>query len=358
MASCSSFNNNNDDLCQGCVVTLHQAILRFSNNKESTREFLINHGVFPRAVKCPKCGRDCVYRPDLHQWYCNTQTKIPKSRKKRRCDFCVTEYRGTFFSGTSLPTWKIVLFVMHWLQIFFLHSTVVENLPINIHTSIDWRSFCAEVAQYWQKNLKPIGGEGIFVEIDETLIARRKYERGRILKQLWVFGGIERVTKRRFLVALGEGERRNKETLWPLIEKYIVKGSVIVSDKWKAYQGLESLGYKHLVINHSENFVDPANPDVHTQNIERMWRTVKSWIKRPGMQAQYLDQYLARYHFCTSFDRGQRLHQFFLQAAKLYPFGLTLDSEESSRVASQSKHRTGRDLEDVGSDEEGDLVVE
>ena len=40
--------------------------------------------------------------------------------------------------------------------------------------------------------------------MDETLIALRKYERGRILKLLWVFGGIERVTKLRFLVALGE----------------------------------------------------------------------------------------------------------------------------------------------------------
>ena len=40
-----------------------------------------------------------------------------------------------------------------------------------------------------------------------------------------------KVVKRRFLVALGEGERRNKKNPWLLIEKYIVKGSVIISDK-------------------------------------------------------------------------------------------------------------------------------
>ena len=107
------------------------------------------------------------------------------------------------------------------------------------------------------------------MEMDETLIALRKYERGRILKLLWVFGGIERVTKLRFLVALCEGEHCNKETLWLLTEKYIAKGSVIVTNKLKTYQGLQSLGNRHLVINH-RIFVDPTNPDVHTQNIERM----------------------------------------------------------------------------------------
>ena len=45
------------------------------------------------------------------------QNKIPKNKK--RDVTCVTEYRGTFFSGTHLQTWKIDFFVMHCLQIFF-----------------------------------------------------------------------------------------------------------------------------------------------------------------------------------------------------------------------------------------------
>ena len=47
-----------------------------------------------------------------------------------------------------------------------------------------------------KKILKPISGEGTVVEIDETLIDCQKYEKGQILKPLWVFGGIEKVTKR------------------------------------------------------------------------------------------------------------------------------------------------------------------
>ena len=61
---CNDIDNDSHNWCQGCVITLHQAILTFSNNTESTREFLINHIVFFRAVKCPNCGSDCSYRPD------------------------------------------------------------------------------------------------------------------------------------------------------------------------------------------------------------------------------------------------------------------------------------------------------
>ena len=37
------------------------------------------------------------------------------------------------------------------------------------------------------------------MEIDETLIVRRKFNRSRVLKQLWLFG-VE-LSKRRFVVA-------------------------------------------------------------------------------------------------------------------------------------------------------------
>ena len=57
------------------------------------------------------------------------------------------------------------------------------------------------------------------------------------MKQVWLFGGIERVSKQRFVVALtGDvGKKRDKATLVPLIKKYIKFGSIIYSDCWGAY---------------------------------------------------------------------------------------------------------------------------
>ena len=146
---------------------------------------------------------------------------------------------------------------------------------------------------------------------------KRKYNRGRCLRTVWVFGGVERDTKKKFIVPLlkdsdggeePENVSRSAENLVPLIKKYILPDSIIYSDKWKAYDSLSSVGYTHFSINHSEKFVEG---DVHTQKVERLWRDLKEWIKRPGMKKGHLHHYIGRYLFCTSGeDREQLLHKF------------------------------------------------
>ena len=44
-----------------------------------------------------------------------------------------------------------------------------------------------------------LGGEGRVVEIDESKFGRQKYHRGRRVDGQWVFGGVERESKRCFL---------------------------------------------------------------------------------------------------------------------------------------------------------------
>ena len=82
---------------------------------------------------------------------------------------------------------------------------------------------------------------------------------------MWIFGGVVRGTYGRncFMV---EVEHRNAETLLPLIQQYIRPGSTIASDFWRAYFRIDQLpqGFHHVQVNHSENFVDPQNPDIHT----------------------------------------------------------------------------------------------
>ena len=55
-------------------------------------------------------------------------------------------------------------------------------------------------------------------------------------------------------------------------------GTTIITDSWKGYNDVKKY-FKHLVINHSKNFVDPKNKEIHTQKIERFWRTLKSFLK-------------------------------------------------------------------------------
>lgn len=304
-------------LCDGCTYNYWKFIKEFYLDDEAAITFLRNHGVLPLEVQCPYCEVPCTYREDRHSWYCGRWTKIAKTKKRRQCNFTTSDYKGTFLDGTHLKPSEIVCFVNHWLKKKWNHDTVLHCLNWAPSTSVDWRSFCSEVTEWWFDNQDSIGGEGIEVEIDETLFVKRKYNRGRMPRQLWAFGGIERVSKKCFIVPLVDKDR-SAGTLIPIIKQYIRPGSVIYSDSWHAYSKLCDEGYTHYMINHQEHFVDPKNPNIHTQNIERLWLDLKQWTKRPGLRSEYFKQYFARYMFLHTFNEEVVHHHFFIEAARLY----------------------------------------
>eukprot|EP00094_Tigriopus_californicus_P013887 TCALIF_13442-PA protein Name:"Protein of unknown function" AED:0.31 eAED:0.31 QI:0/0/0/0.66/0/0/3/0/81 len=70
-------------------------------------------------------------------------------------------------------------------------------------------------------------------EIDETLVAKAKYHRGRAVPQTWLFGGIEC-----FMVKVPDCSTQTLETA---IQRYILPGSHVISDGWAAYPGINQL---------------------------------------------------------------------------------------------------------------------
>lgn len=55
-----------------------------------------------------------------------------------------------------------------------------EKVGIAEHTSVDGRSFCSEACQFWLEHVPDkLVGPRVEVEIDETVISRRKYNRRR-----------------------------------------------------------------------------------------------------------------------------------------------------------------------------------
>ena len=107
----------------------------------------------------------------------------------------------------------------------------------------------------------------------------------------WVFGGIERDSKKVFLEIV---EDRSAATLVPIIKKWIKKGSIFYSDCWRAYSQLSNQGYQHLTVNHSKQFVNPEN-GCCTTTIESTWRAVKPSLPRYGTTKGLYDSYFAEF---------------------------------------------------------------
>ena len=82
---------------------------------------------------------------------------------------------------------------------------------------------------------------------------------------------------------------RTRETLvYRLITTHIHPGTAIYSDQFTPYMPLNQLGYTHLSVNHSKNFVDP-NSGVHTNTIKGVWTLLKKKLKSiSGMLYEYM----------------------------------------------------------------------
>ena len=322
------------DRCTGCRWEEYELVSVAFHNDERASDIFRAHGVLPSSVTCPSCDRPCTYYEHRRLWRCTRSSKA-RNKRRRSCSFSVSDNNGTFLERTHLNPWQVLVFINLFIQKRFSHNAAKRNARIGLQTSVDWRSFCAEVCEKWVGESEPIGGEGVTVEIDETHFVKRKFNRGRVLSSVWLFGGIERGTDKKFIIPLSEPlsevcKRRDGGTLVPMIEKHVRSGTIINTDCWGAYNQLNERGFEHYTVNHKENFVDPHDKDIRTQKVERLWRDVKEWCARPGNSVKYVHQYLGRYVFLKQVREEQRLHHFLEAAATLYPHRTHRDRNNNS----------------------------
>ncbi|RUS71010.1 hypothetical protein EGW08_021232 [Elysia chlorotica] len=126
-----------------------------------------------------------------------------------------------------LPLWKRIMPINY-------------DIPLNRLPCFKskWFSYFRDICSWWlNNNPYQIGGPGLTVEIDESLVAKRKNHVGRVIEQ---------------------------------------------SDGWAAYNGIVNIAvqppYQHLVVNHSENFVDPQS-GACTNTIKCYWKNCKRRFK-------------------------------------------------------------------------------
>lgn len=155
-----------------------------------------------------------------------------------------------------------------------------------------------------------IGGQGIEVELDETKVSKRKYNRGHQVNGVWVLGGVERTPERKFF-AIPVPDRK-AETLTQLITNYVAPGSVIYTDLWRGYSQISGINnYTHSTVNHSKNFKDPQT-GVHTNTIEGTWAGMKIGIPIRNRSERSIEPYL--WEFIWRRKQKDRLWDAFIEA--------------------------------------------
>ncbi len=93
-----------------------------------------------------------------------------------------------------------------------------------------------------------------------------------------------------------------KASVQPFIKDKVAKDSVLISDEWHAYKGLEST-YGHHVVDHGKKqYVDYDNPEIHSNSIESYWGILKrgyngiyNWWSPKHMQ-KYADEFSFRFN--------------------------------------------------------------
>lgn len=225
--------------------------------------------------------KDSSYSSDGFVWRCSNKS----------CNKKISIRTGSWFEKHKLTLEKVLLITYFWVY-KASESFVRHELDIASQTVVDWYNYSREVCTcILEKSSEKIGGVGKIVEIDESKFGKRKFHKGRRVDGVWVFGGIERETKRCFFTTVAD---RTRETLLEIIKNNIQPGTTIISDCWKAYDILDREGFEHLKVNHSLNFVDP-DTGAHTNTIESTWRALKKSLPVSGTVKSLYDTYFSQY---------------------------------------------------------------
>lgn len=255
-----------------------------------------------------QCNEPYLIRCNKFCEHCNSLLKITKCRKtainyiwrcsNRRCDKRFSIFKGTFLEGLAI---KQFLTVLAGFVIKKKISEIIKESGINENTVLKYfRLIRQKCALKLSVTSILLGGPGIEIEIDETHVFKSKYNRGRTLafQNIWIFGIIERISKKCFLTRV---ENRSANNLNDVVVSHVREGSHIYGDGWRGYSEI-SRYYNLETVNHRYCFVDPHNPSIHTNNIERLWRSLKNEIR--GVAIENIDDAISLFIFRRNFLTG------------------------------------------------------
>jgi transposase-like protein len=254
-------------------------------------------------VRCPYCNSEKVtYLPSGRVWRC--------VNKHDRRKFSIKV--GTIFedSPIGLDKWLPAMWLVTNCKNGISSYEMARGLGVTQKTAwfMDHRIRLA----MQERNYEPFSGNEI--EADETFIGglarnMHKSKKAKITGtggagKAIVMGLLDRHSAK---VRLTHVPNTQRETLQPLVRRYVRGGSYVFTDAFMGYHGLDQ-DYVHNVIDHAERYVDG---NVHTNKIENFWSLLKRGLKgtyvsvEPFHLFRYLDEQAYRFNERKATD-GER----------------------------------------------------
>lgn len=243
---------------------------------------------------------------------------------------------GTLFDNTKLglPLWFCAIYLVTNHKKGVSSSQLARDL--NITQKSAWFMLMRIRKCLGIENYNKL--EGV-VESDESFYGGKnknrhknkkvKNSQGRSFKDKTpILGMIERDGKMTAIVT----KDTTAETIQPIIKKYVAKGSVLISDDWKGYNGLSS-HYNQYTIKHSDKGYK-HNYDsriIHTNFIEGSWKIMKNSLRdmynsvsRKHLQT-YVDEFVFRYNL-RKVKNGERFNYLLLNSNKRTKYKELIDA--------------------------------
>lgn len=274
-------------------MTFREFIKRFPE-EEDCREYLYDLR-FPDGYVCPKCG-------DTNHW------KIGKLLFEcTRCGRQTSVTAGTVFQDTRKP-------LMDWFIAIWWVTTQKNGASAQgLQQVLGLKSY--QTAWTWLHKIRvamvnphrtKLSGT---IEIDETYIGGEvEGKRGRGAEnKLLVVVAVEIDGKKLGRCRMGIVSDASSDSLHPFITENIEKGSTLITDGWKGYNGIEEEGFSRIIhIQKDEKNEEKLLPHIHTIiGLLKRWLlgTHQGAVERKHLQS-YLDEYVFRFNRRKSAQRG------------------------------------------------------
>jgi transposase-like protein len=287
--------------------TLLEAIKYFSD-LDTANTFMAQLR-WPEGVTCPHCkGKAVSYLTTRRKWKC----------MNKECHKQFSVKVGTIMEDSPIGLDK-------WLAAIWLIANCKNGISsYEIHRAL---GITQKSAWFLLHRIRLAMQTGTFeklcgeVECDETYIGgqARFMHKNKREKKFKGRGPVGKVAVMGLLERNGQVRARvihntSAGTLRRGIKNFVERGSVVITDAFKSYQGLEERNYIHQVIDHAEKYVDG---NIHTNGIENFWSLLKRSIKgtyvsvEPFHLFRYLDEQTFRFNMRKSKDADR-----FIQTVK------------------------------------------